>query len=137
LNNVEGKPDTIRRDNEMTFGSYVKELRKNRRLGLREFCILHGHDPSNWSKMERGVLPPPKNQETLETWATQLGIERGSTEWYRFFDLASLEQGKIPQDILSDKELMEKLPLFFRTLRGEKPTEEDLKKLMELIRKNG
>jgi transcriptional regulator with XRE-family HTH domain len=119
----------------MTFGSFVKELRKNRRLGLREFCAQHGHDPSNWSKIERGALPPPKNQETLEEWASQLGLNRGEDEWYRFFDLASLEQGRIPDDILSDEELVEKLPLFFRTLRGQKPTAEELKKIMEIIRK--
>ena len=55
------------------FGTFIKELRAKQRLGLREFCLEHGHDPSNWSKIEREVLQPPRDEETLRTWAKQLG----------------------------------------------------------------
>lgn len=119
----------------MRFGEFVKSLRKSREMGLREFCISFNHDPSNWSKMERGVLPPPRNEETLKLWASQLGIKKGSDEWYKFFDLAFAEQGRIPSDILSDEEVVEKLPIFFRTVRGQKPSREELEKLYELIKR--
>ena len=36
--------------------------------------------------------------------------------------------------VLKDKDLVEKLPVFFRTLSGQKPSREDLEKLLEIIR---
>ncbi len=84
----------------MTFGEFVRNLRAQKRLKLREFCLKNGHDPSNWSKMERGDLPPSQYRETLETWATQLGLEKRSDDWYKFFELAFLERGKINEWIL-------------------------------------
>ena len=44
-------------------------------------------DPGNISKLERGKMPPP-GHDVLERYAGHLGIEEGSSEWYRFFDLA-------------------------------------------------
>ncbi len=116
------------------FGSFVKELRARRRLGLREFCLEHGHDPSNWSKLEREVLQPPRDEEILRTWAKQLGLNPGSEDWLKFFEYAAVDAGRIPDRILEDKELAAHLPAFFRTLSGQKPSREDLEKLVELIR---
>jgi len=111
-----------------------KELRARQRLGLREFCLEHGHDPSNWSKIERGVLPPPRDEETLRTWAKQLGLKQGSDDWLKFFDYAAVDAGRIPEHLLKDKELAAYLPVFFRTLSGQKPSREELEKLLEIIK---
>ena len=46
-------------------GTFIKELRARRRLGLREFCLEHGHDPSNWSKVERESLNDKIDREML------------------------------------------------------------------------
>ena len=40
-----------------TFGSYFKELRTKKGRTLRRFCELHGFDPGNISRLERGVFP--------------------------------------------------------------------------------
>jgi len=47
------------------FGTFIRVLRARQRLGLREFCLRHDHDPSNWSKLEREALPPPRDERTL------------------------------------------------------------------------
>ena len=47
-----------------------------------------------------------------------LDLVEGSTEWQDFFDLAAASLGQFPKDLLDDKEVVEKLPLLFRTLRG-------------------
>ena len=117
-----------------TFGQFINELRIKKGLTLREFCKTNGHDPGNWSKLERGLLPTPENEVTLDKWAKQLGIKKGDSEWFEFMDLASLTRGKIPSDIMKDEELMSKVPLFFRTIRGEKPSKEDLKELLKIIK---
>jgi len=118
----------------MTFGPYVRELRTRGRVTLREFCTRYGHDPSNWSKVERGELPPVQDRKTLEQWASQLGLIKGSDEWHKFFDLAFLERGKIPDDLLSNEELVAALPLFFRTIRGNKNTSDQLERIVEMLR---
>jgi transcriptional regulator with XRE-family HTH domain len=116
------------------FGEFIKEIRSRRRLGLREFCLQHGHDPSNWSKIERGVLTPPADEETLRKWAAQLGLKEGSEDWRQFFDYAAVDAGRIPDYILKDEQLSAHLPLFFRTLSGQKPSREDLEKLLKIIK---
>jgi len=49
------------------FGEYIKDLRVEKEITLREFCKTAGLDPSNWSKIERGIHTPPKSKEVLET----------------------------------------------------------------------
>jgi len=119
------------------FGTFVKELRARQRLGLREFCLEHGHDPSNWSKIERGILHPPRDEQVLRVWAGQLGLTPGSDDWLRFFEYAAVDAGRIPDNILQDEKLAENLPVFFRTLSGQKPSREEMEKLIEIIKGTG
>jgi len=115
------------------FGVFLKQKRLALKKSLRTFCEEHGEDPSNWSKMERGVLKPPKSLARQRGIALKLGIQ-SPEELQRLFDLADAEQGRIPQDILSNKELVRHLPFVFRTIRGEVPTEDNLDKLADLIK---
>ena len=48
------------------FGEYLRALRKDKDVTLREFCRRTHADPGNVSKMERGLLPPPDDLETLK-----------------------------------------------------------------------
>lgn len=116
------------------FGAFIKELRARQRLGLREFCLKHGHDPSNWSKIEREALSPPSDEAMLREWAKELNLKEGSDDWLRFFEYAAVDAGRIPDHILEDKELAAHLPVFFRTLSGQKPSREDLEKLLAIIK---
>ncbi len=117
------------------FGSYFKELRIKRRLTLRQFCERFGFNPGNISKLERGLLPPPQSKGKLEQYAEALNLRKGSSAWYEFFDLAAASRGQIPEEILADDRLVKKLPVLFRTLRGEKVPEKKLDELIETIRK--
>ena len=119
----------------MTFGEFVRMRRLDVALSLREFCIKAETDPSNWSKIERGILPAPANREFLESIARLLKLKKGDKDWYTFFDLASISQQKIPDDVYEDADVISALPVFFRTLRGDKPTEEELDNLINLLRR--
>jgi len=116
------------------FGAYFKQRRIRSGQTLRKFCQAHGFDPGNISKLERGRLPPPHDDAKLTEYATALGIEAGSDEWYEFFDRAAAVRGRIPKDILSDEKVVERLPVLFRTLRGRKVRKSDLVRLVEKIR---
>lgn len=119
----------------VSFGEYFKRLRVMQGATLRDFCIEKGFDAGNISKLERGLLPPPQNEGKLAEYAAALGIRRGSTEWYEFFDLAAADSGIVPQDLLSDSRVVSRLPAFFRTLRNKKLTAEKLDALIERLRK--
>ena len=116
------------------FGEFIKQIRAQQRLGLREFCLEHGDDPSNWSKIEREVPPPPKDEATLRTWAKQLGLKPGTDDWLKFFEYAAVDSGRIPDYVLKDKKLVAQLPVFFRTISGQRPSEKQLENLIALLR---
>jgi len=116
------------------FGEFFKQRRMALRKTLRQFCQDCGLDPGNISRLERGILPPPQGREVLESYAKHLKLKKGSDEWYEFFDLAAAGAGRIPQEILEDQDLLEKLPILFRTLRGQKVPDEQLDELVRRIR---
>jgi len=115
------------------FGQNLKELRIKKGLTLREVCRLVDYDPSNWSKIERGRISPPSDEKILLRWAKVLGL-LDRKECQKFIDEAKVAQGTIPEDILSQKNALGCLPAFFRTLRNEKPTKEEIDHLIELVR---
>jgi transcriptional regulator with XRE-family HTH domain len=117
-----------------TFAAYFKALRKEKRITLRAFCDKAGADPGNISRMERGGMVPPQDRDILTRYAEALGLVEGSAEWYQFFDLAAAGRGMIPQDLMEDRELVGQLPAFFRTLRGQKPTEDELRQIVHKLR---
>ncbi|MCI0722294.1 MAG: helix-turn-helix domain-containing protein [Acidobacteria bacterium] len=119
-----------------SFGQYFKQLRIKTGRTLRAFCQEHGYDPGNLSRLERGLLAPPQGEEKLSEYAKALGLKRGSDEWYEFFDRAALAKGELPKTLLTDEEVLEKLPVLFRTLRGQPVPADKLKELIEAIRRS-
>lgn len=117
------------------FGDFFKSKRIALGKTLRNFCAEHDLDPGNISKLERGLISPPVSSEKLEQYAGCLGIKKGTDDWFNFFDLANVCAGRIPDEIQSDEELLSKMPLVFRTLRGQKLTSEQLDLLIEKLRK--
>lgn len=116
------------------FGEFFKTRRIAIKKTLRQFCIENGLDPGNISKLERGLLSPPQSREKLEEYASYLKIKKGSDDWYTFFDLAAAETGRIPEDIMTKGKIEDKLPILFRTLRGQKVSDENLEKLIKILR---
>lgn len=120
---------------KLTFGEFFKERRIALKKTLRQFCAENKLDPGNISRLERGLMPPPQGSDKLEEYAHYLQMKKGSDDWYRFFDLARIEVGRIPDELLKDKAVVTSLPILFRTLRGQKISEKKLEKLVELIKK--
>ncbi len=117
-----------------TFGSFFKEKRITLGLTLRQFCEKHRLDSGNISKLERGKLPPPK-EETLKRYAKYLGIKEGTDDGYLFSDLAVAETGRLPKEF-TEKEIAARMPVLLRTIRGKKLTKSKLEKLIRLIKES-
>jgi transcriptional regulator with XRE-family HTH domain len=117
------------------FSKFFYEKRLKLEKTLRQFCAENSFDPGNISKLERGLMPPPEAQDKLTAFAKALGLKKGSPEWQEFFDLADLECGRLPRDLADEKELLAKLPVLFRGIRGEKLSPSQLQALVEKIKK--
>jgi len=128
------KVDGRRKGGTEMFRDFIKERRIEKGLTLREFCRMIEVDPSNWSKIERGVLSPPQDGEKLQRIAEVLDIAIGSEIWQTMKDSATIDVGNIPEDIMSDQRILESLPMFFRTIRSEKPTVEELESLIRIVK---
>jgi len=122
--------------NLQKFGQLLKDLRIKRNLSLREICKLADYDASNWSKIEREKMPPPADKNTLIKWAKILGLSPNKKELNDFLDCAAIAQGIIPEDILTDADTVKLLPAFFRTIRDEKPTKQEIEALFKMIKNN-
>jgi transcriptional regulator with XRE-family HTH domain len=118
-----------------TFGEFFKRKRLEKGLGLRQFSVAHGYGAGNISRLERGVLSPPKDHRKLRQYAKHLGLVEGSDDWTTFFDLAYAGAGRVPPSIMSDNEKVAQLPMVFRTLRGERLTKKEIDSLLEKLRR--
>ena len=117
----------------MKFGILLKDLRIRRQLTLRACSGALGVDPSNWSKLERGINSAPRDPATLEQWASFLKVE--GHEKQAFNDAAALSRQEIPPDLASDERVLAALPAFFRAVRGHELDEGRLRQFVEDIRK--
>jgi len=117
------------------FGEFFSSKRRALRKTLREFCRENGFDAGNISKLERGILPPPQSKEKRLQYAKALGIKEGSDDWLEFCDLASISAGKIPPDIISNKELFAAVPVLFRSIRKDGIEENKIQELLDTIKK--
>lgn len=115
------------------FNETAKSLRLQKRLTLRDFCEKVGLDPSNWSKVERGINPPPGDVGLLERLADFFGLSGASK--LAFMDEAALQRREIPPDVADNTLLQRALPAFFRAARGHELTEAELNSLAADIRK--
>lgn len=119
-----------------TFSDFLRDTRLALGKGLREFCLENGLDASNYSKIERGILPPPSG-ERLEKYAAFLGIEKNSERWFTLFDLAAIARKKIPDYVFDNKSFVEALPILFRKAdTGEHYTKDELLVIAEDLKKS-
>ena len=120
-----------------SFGEYLKKLRLEKGIGLRKFAKLTGILPSNLCHLESKRHNPPTAKDWLIKAAKVLGLEEGSEEWDRFFDLAA-KPGEIPVDVkeyFRERDIVEELPVMARTIKNKKLSREEIEKLIEDIKK--
>lgn len=81
------------------FGAFFRARRNALGLSLREFCRQSGLDPGNISRLERGLLPPPRSPDILLAYATALKLAPKSHDWETLQALAIQEN--LPKGILA------------------------------------
>lgn len=119
------------------FGTYLKTLRIAKGLGLRVFAEKIGMFPSNLSDIERGKKTPPRDPKKLAQIASSLGLDKESDEWGKLHDLSVKDSpDRLPPDLAEKVSRSPMIPLLLRTAVQKKLTKEELKKLIETIKKH-
>ena len=116
------------------------ELFKKKRMEIgtvREFAKQSGLDLAYVSRLENGVVLPPKDTEKLTRLTLALKIDEGSDEWRDFMDLAAVARNELPEDLHDDERVAKVLPAFYRALRDKEMDEEELQRLLNLIKESG
>lgn len=119
-----------------TFGGMLRERRKELRLGLREFALRADVDAGNLSKIERGKLNPPQMPEIIDRICLALEYDTDSQEAETLRDQAAAENGRVPEEILSDASVLSRMPVLLRTVHNKQLSPEQLDKLIEMIRES-
>lgn len=119
------------------FGEYLRSLRLEKRIGLRQFAKAVGILPSNLCHIESGRHSSHQGKEFIEKVAKALQLEEGSKEYEKLFDLAA-HPGEIPADVkeyFNEHDLMQKLPVMARTIKNSKMTRTQIERLIEDLKK--
>jgi len=118
-----------------SFGKFFKEKRKALGVSLREFCRENNFDSGNISKLERDLFGAPKEKKKLECFAIALKLYRDTSDYTTFFDLAKVSNKDYGISEIQDQNLLRKLPLLLGTIGDKAFTNEDLDRLIEIIKK--
>lgn len=116
------------------------ELFKKKRMGIgtvREFAKKSGLDLAYISRLENGITLPPRDSKKLEKLVLALGVKRKTDEWQEFMDLAAVAKNELPADLRDDARVAKVLPAFYRAIRSKEMDEDELQRLLDLIKDSG
>ncbi|MGC4044829.1 MAG: helix-turn-helix transcriptional regulator [Armatimonas sp.] len=116
------------------FGRHMRALREQRKISLRAFCLVANIDFAAYGRIERGVAAPP-HDEKLGPYCSALGLHVEAPEWREALRLAAISREEIPPGLLSDEEVLRKLPVLFPALEGEPVSDEILDELIGMLRR--
>ena len=115
----------------MTFGQKLRKLREEKGITQQLLATKLGYVTNSYiADAEKGKFIPSKKK--LKKIAKVLNFGENTENWYTLMDLAAITH--IPKELLSNQSIVDKLPVFFRTLRGQKPTRDELEELIKLIK---
>lgn len=112
-----------------SFGRYLKKLRLKAGFGLRRFANLIEMKASNLCDIEHNRRSMPK--EYLEPVAEALGLEKNSSDWEKFFELAR-KSDELPADLhrIAQRRFM---PALLRTIDNVQLSDDEIKNLINDI----
>ena len=116
------------------FGKYLKGLRKASGKAARIVALEAGMQPSNYSRLEYGVLNPPQVRSKLDRLAKAVGVTDSRSEMARFYDLAAAANKSVPLDLADIISRDEAVPLMLRTIGNKKLTKQEIEEIVKLVR---
>jgi len=114
----------------MIFGEYLKLLRSEKEISLRTLAKMLEMDAGNLSKLERGIIKPPQNEDIINKISNVLNLNKDQKK--RLIDLASSSNGDYPMDIKESLSENTAIPILLRTISNKRLTDAEI---MELTKK--
>ena len=118
----------------VVFGNFIRALRLKIGMTARDVAEQADWLPSNFSKLEHGVLLPPKDHVKLKRLAEALCIVEGSDDSHSFFDLAAKTADTVPADLADIISRNQALPLLLRMVGNKRLTAKEIERLVEIVR---
>ena len=115
----------------MRFGEYLKSLRMEKELSLRDLAKKSDMDFANLSRIERDLASPPQRLEVLDKLVDAL--ELSSEQKQRLLDLSAVENGVYPFDVKEDLGKHPNLPILLRTISNKKLSADQILELTDRI----
>lgn len=112
------------------YGAFLRELRIDREISLRDFAKSSGMDVGNLSKIERGILDPP--QSKIQNKFIKL-LNLNEKDSIKLKDLASHQKGNYPPEVEDDLKEYEYIPILLRTIANKRLTDEQIRELTKKI----
>jgi transcriptional regulator with XRE-family HTH domain len=126
MNTTETNPAVI-------FGDFLRHIRLEKGLTARFVASAAEMLPSNFSKLEHGLLTPARDHEKQKKLMSALGISLGSVEAERFFDLAGKASDSTPVDLAQIISENETVPLLLRTIGNKRLSEDQIRRLVAIV----
>lgn len=117
----------------MNFSGYIKQRRIELGYTLRQFATDKGYDVAYLSRLENGILSAPSDKSKVEALARALDLKPQSIAWVELFDLAAASRHEIPEDLRDNPIIPRLLPAFYRTIRNNSLSDEEIEQLKALI----
>lgn len=114
------------------FGQTIEEIRKSSSITLKQLSRDIGFDPSYISRIERGKKKP--SDKFVDAFTSYFAIETGTETYKKIKDSASIARAEIPDYVMSEKDIVDRLPMLFRTITGSKIEEDALDDLINLLK---
>ena len=118
------------------FGKHLKALRKASGKAARIVALEAGMQPSNYSRLEYGVINPPQTKQKLDRLASAVGVF-GSTEMSQFYDLAAAANKSVPLDLADIISKDDAIPLMLRIIGNKKLSKQEVHEILKLVRGAG
>lgn len=115
------------------FGDFVRTHRVANGITGRDASFSADILPSNFSKLEHGVLLPPRDGEKQRKLAAAIGLKPDSVEMTQFFDLAAKATEATPIDLAEIISKNETVPLLLRTIGNKRLSEEEIARIVEIV----
>lgn len=116
-------------ETEILFGDFFKELRLKAGFGLRRFADLIEMPASNLSAIEHNRRSMPEDK--LLPLTELLGLEKGTPDWDKFFDLCSkANQAPVDVQLVANRGF---IPALLRTIDNVQLSDEDIQNLIDEI----
>ena len=90
--------------------------------------------PSNYCKLEYGALQPPSNPAKLALLADALELPSNHPVTHEFYDLVGQALNSVPADVAAIISRDEAMPMMLRTLGCRKITQDEIEKIIRIIR---